>query len=104
MNIHRFFITTISWLLLVIGSAAVHAGDLDDGISLDDPLNDEIKSEPNVQYIIAKAKGRAKTRASRALGESGGMGNTIFRPGTKIGPGVTIISMPIIKNSNVVDQ
>lgn len=74
--------------------------DLDDGISLDTPVDDSLKTGINTSFILMKVKGRelsAKRNKDKALitdkdSNSVGQGNIILGPGAKLGPGTIIIN------------
>ena len=83
-------------ILLLIGiSGSGFCGDLDDGIGLDKPINDDINAGINIEFIKRNAKAKAKRRAgeadtltsrSQALdgGECEGAGNIKIGPGTDL--------------------
>ncbi len=76
------------------------SGDLDDGIELDEALDDSnaLQKGINVPFILMKAKGKELTgkRTGNKVITSGdssaGQGNIIFGPGAKIAPGTVIIN------------
>lgn len=76
------------------------SGDLDDGIELDEALDDSnaLQKGINVPFILMKAKGKELTgkRTGNKLitskGSEAGQGNIIFGPGAKIAPGTVIIN------------
>lgn len=84
------------------------SNDLDDGIALDEPINDDLKTGVNIPFIMMKAKGaqglqQKGVKPSRPVIVNdgvGGQGNQVFGIGTKFGAGTTIINAAEIKNSN----
>jgi len=97
--------------VLVLAAGAAAGGDLDDGIAIDTPIDDSLKTEINVPFILMKAKA-AELRAKKGLksarpvitqGEQG-QGNITFGIGSKIAPGTTIINSSEIKNSNAISK
>ncbi len=98
------------FILVLISGPAICNNDLNDGISLDEAINDDLKPTVNVPYILMKAKG-AELRAKKGLESSRpvitqgqGQGNIVFGVGTKIAPGTTIINSSQIKNSNSITR
>ncbi|MCX8049464.1 MAG: hypothetical protein N3A55_07370 [Methylohalobius sp.] len=75
-------------------------GDLDDGIELDESLDDSnaLQKGINVPFILMKAKGKELTgkrtgnKMITSRDSSAGQGNIIFGPGAKIAPGTVIIN------------
>ncbi len=88
-----------------------YSNDLDDGIALDDPINDDLKRTVNIPFILMKAKG-AELRAKKGLNSSrpvisqgeNGQGNITFGIGSKIAPGTTIINSSEIRDSNSISR
>jgi len=86
-----------------------NAGDLDDGIKADTPINDDIKLDKNVQFIIRKAKTAAtQTANGKNPGnnvivnkECGGAGNQNFGAGSNL-RGATIVNLSDNKGANAV--
>lgn len=89
---------------LLLPAAALAASDLDDGIALDEPIADDLQKDVNVEFIVAKAIGRANSKSSRARSAADGAGNINFAPGAKIGNNVIIINKSTNKNVDIVDQ
>lgn len=89
--------TIILIALLLSGQWAV-AGDLDDGIKMDEPINDDLKLDTNIQFIRAQAKAAAnakaegKTLSSNVIvnDECGGTGNQVFGVGTDLSNAVIV--------------
>ncbi len=104
---HQFVITAI----LVFSAGAASSNDLDDGIALDDRINDDLKTTVNIPFILMKAKG-AELRSKEGIESSrpvitqgqNGQGNIIIGAGTKLRPGTTIINSSQIKNSNSISR
>ncbi|BCX88110.1 hypothetical protein MIN45_P0477 [Methylomarinovum tepidoasis] len=103
---------TLCSLVLALGAVPpVMANDLNDGIAIDDPIDDSLKPTLNVPFILMKAKA-AELRAKKGLKSSRpvitqgeqGQGNITFGIGSKIAPGTTIINSSEIKNSNAISR
>jgi hypothetical protein len=97
-------ITFLLALAAALPAAALAASDLDDGIAMDDPIADDIQKDVNVEFIVAKAVGRANAKSNRARSAADGAGNINFAPGAKIGNNVIIINKSTNKNVDIVDQ
>jgi hypothetical protein len=91
-------------VVAAIPAAATAASDLDDGIALDEPIADDLQKDVNVEFIVAKAIGRANTKSSRARNAADGAGNINFAPGAKIGNNVIILNRSTNKNVDIIDQ
>ncbi|VAW85535.1 hypothetical protein MNBD_GAMMA16-161 [hydrothermal vent metagenome] len=92
---------TYCCLLILCGNAA--GSDLDDGMGIDKPIDDSIKPSQNINYIVTKAKSKAKTSmtGSGARVVKAGMGNINIGAGTNL-KGATIINLSTNKGNNVV--
>jgi len=90
MNTIKTF--AIALILAATPLAGVSANDLDDGIALDEPINDDVQKDVNVQYIVANAIGRANKHNGEVQDAVDGNGNILFGPGAKIGNNVVIIN------------
>jgi hypothetical protein len=107
--LRKFKYLSVITIITVFGTGIASSGDLDDGIPLDDALNDDLKPTLNIPFILMKAKGD-ELRAKKGIKSSrpvittgdGGQGNITFGVGTKIAPGTTIINAPKIKDSNTI--
>ncbi len=107
--IHRYNLLIAFIIMLVPG--ITYSNDLDDGIALDDPINDDLKRTVNIPFILMKAKG-AELRAKKGLNSSrpvisqgeNGQGNITFGIGSKIAPGTTIINSSEIRDSNSISR
>ncbi len=108
--LRKLMYSSVITIIAVLGTGIASSGDLDDGIPLDDVLNDDLKPTLNIPFILMKAKGdelRAKKgiKSSRPVITQGqGQGNITFGVGTKIAPGTTIINAPKIKDSNTISR
>ncbi|MCK4493855.1 MAG: hypothetical protein KAU26_07345 [Methylococcales bacterium] len=94
-------------ILLTLSFSAV-AGDLDDGIALDTPINDDLKLDTNVLFLIKRAEEKVKEKQKNPSNKRiitnekcGGTGN-INLTGTKLKSNTTIINLANIKNSSSV--
>lgn len=101
----------LAGVLFLVPSLAL-SGDLDDGIELDEPLDDSnaLQKGINVPFILMKAKGKELTgkRTGNKLITSkdsqAGQGNIIFGPGAKIAPGTVIINKSDNRGATAVAQ
>lgn len=90
-------------------SLPLSAGDLDDGIKLDDPIKDDLDLDVNVQYIKRRAKAAAQM-AESGKASSGrvivndpcsGTGNQTFGAGSNL-KGATIVNLSNNKGATTV--
>lgn len=87
-------------LVLLLYLFNVNAGDLDDGIKADTPINDDINIDKNIPFIIRKAKTAATlSRNGKNLSnnvivnkECSGTGNQNFGAGSNL-RGATIVNL-----------
>lgn len=70
-------------LILLAVTATVNANDLDDGIAIDSPINDDINPDKNIKFITRKAMSRAKSGGNNGRGTCG-TGNITIGPGSKV--------------------
>lgn len=106
-----FFHPCVITIIAVFSAGIASCNDLDDGIALDEPLNDDLKTTVNIPFILMKAKA-AELRSKKGIESSrpvitqgeNGQGNITFGLGTKIAPGTTIINSSEIKNSNSISR
>jgi hypothetical protein len=85
------------------------AGDLDDGIIADTPINDDIKLDTNVEFIVRKAKSAAaqykdgKNPGNKVFVNDGcgGTGNQNFGAGSNL-KGATIVNLSDNKGADTV--
>jgi len=97
------------FVVFFVFSYSSFAGDLDDGIKLDEPINDDLKLDTNLQYIKRRAK--AKTESIQDGEENsdkivvndacGGTGNMNFGAGANL-KGATIVNMSDNRGSSAV--
>lgn len=82
-------------ILLCLFGGSVNADDLNDGIAIDEPINDDLQLNTNVEFIkrnaLAKANRAIKNGTSTSDG-CGGAGNQTFGPGANL-RGATIINL-----------
>ena len=102
-------------LVLVLFSCSIAslaiANDLDDGIAIDEKIDDSLKKEFNSNFIVSKSKSRAKARIKRGadsktiLLEDGvansGVGNIQIGAGADL-QGATIINLSTNNDSAVI--
>ncbi len=94
-------------IVCLLLSSFVVADDLDDGIKLDDPINDDLKLEINQQYIMRRAKAAAEATANGeetsdkviVSDSCGGTGNQVFGAGTNL-QGAVIVNLSDNRGSN----
>lgn len=96
-----------AWLCvipMVLGTVpAAMAGDEDDGIKADDPIDDELKEDKNFSFVVVNAKGKSKSGASDGKAKSDGVGNINIGANANL-KGATIINVSKNKNNNVVSE
>lgn len=103
MNNSHYIFSSYTGLILFTGmialgsvySALATASDLDDGIGIDEAIDDSIRADRNIEFIVTKAK--TKARAAAAAGESSeieanGVGSINIGTGTNL-QGATIINI-----------
>lgn len=107
-NVHRFSIASTVLLLLTGLNYSAIAGDLDDGIKSDDPINDDLKLDNSNEFIMTKAK--TKARKARNDGKDSGdvitadgTGNIAIGAGTDL-KGATIINMSDNEGATVLSE
>jgi hypothetical protein len=76
------------------------ADDLDDGIALDTPINDDLQLDINVDFIKRNAKAKARRGAASRSGCQGA-GNQTFGPGANL-KGATIVNLSNNQGSSTV--
>ena len=83
-------------LIIFLSPIIAAAGDLDDGIPLDDSIDDSnaLQKGVNIPFILMKAKGKELTgsRVITSKDSAAGQGNIIIGPGANIAPGTVIIN------------
>ncbi len=67
----------------VMAINAVNAGDLDDGIGIDQPNNDDLSLDKNIKFITRKAIAKAKSQQGGGTSACGS-GNVVIGPGSKV--------------------
>lgn len=89
----------------VLNQSAI-AGDLDDGIGIDQRISDDLKLDNNNEYIVTKATTKArqaqiKGKKDGDIVNADGTGNISIAPGADL-KGATIINLSNNKGSTVV--
>ncbi|MGR9044736.1 MAG: hypothetical protein ACU83N_05530 [Gammaproteobacteria bacterium] len=81
-------------LLLCLTSGAVYADDLNDGIGIDEEINDNLQLNTNIDFIKRNAIAKARRAADGGKGTAGcsGTGNQSFGPGANL-KGATIVNL-----------
>lgn len=81
-------------LLLCLASASLYADDLNDGIGIDEEINDNLQLNSNIDFIKrnAIAKARRATKGGKGTSGCSGTGNQSFGPGTDL-KGATIVNL-----------
>jgi hypothetical protein len=87
-------------ILLCLLSSPIQADDLNDGITADDPINDDLQIDKNIEFIKRNAIAKS-LRAKDKDNGCGGSGNQTFGPGTNLS-NTTIINLSNNENSNAV--
>jgi hypothetical protein len=85
-------------ILFVLSGQWAVAGDLDDGIKMDEAINDDLKLDTNIQFIKAQAKAASQAKADGKTitsnvivnDECGGTGNQVFGVGTDLSNAVIV--------------
>jgi hypothetical protein len=77
----NFRLILIPFLCVVMNA---YAGDLDDGIGIDTPINDDIDVDKNIQFIVRSALAKAKTGENGSQSSTCGSGNVVIGPGSKV--------------------
>ena len=71
--------------MLLLFITAVNANDLDDGIGIDTPVNDDLTLDKNIKFIIRKALSKADSGQENGTeSESCGSGNITIGAGSKV--------------------
>ena len=96
-------------IALLMTAFSVYAGDLDDGIKIDEPNNDNIDLDINIQYIKRRAKAAAEATkngddvSKKIIVNKGcsGTGNQNFGAGANL-KGATIVNLSENKGTSTV--
>lgn len=98
----------VATVLVVFKLGTGMAADLDDGIPLDEPVDDSLKTEINTSFINSKAKGAIMMGNDETVisEEDGvvGQGNIVIQPGVDLPPGVIIINNSDVSGATAVSQ
>jgi len=95
----KIIIYLLAYFLAVNAS---YADDLDDGIGLDEAIEDKIQLKPNIDYIRRSAIARARRAQDRGTAAAcNGIGNQIFGAGSNL-KGATIINLSDNKGTSAV--
>ncbi|MGR9052070.1 MAG: hypothetical protein ACU84J_05425 [Gammaproteobacteria bacterium] len=88
---------------LLLAAASVNAGDLDDGIGIDEEINDNMQLNSNIDFIKrnALAKAKRKTKNGQSDDGCGGTGNQSFGPGANL-RNATIVNLSNNKGASSV--
>ncbi len=72
-------------IILLIFATTVSAGDLDDGIGIDEPINDDLNLDKNVKFIIRNALAKGGSGQTNGTGSGTcGSGNITIGAGSKV--------------------
>lgn len=100
----RYFIA----LILLSLNISVSSDDLDDGIKFDEPINDDLNLDVNIQYIKRRAKAAAETVENQDIEGKikvntacGGTGNQTFGAGSNL-QGAIIVNLSDNSGSSTV--
>ncbi len=88
-------------VFFLVACSPSYAGDLDDGIALDTPINDDLRLDINVDFIKRNAKAKAKRGAANNSNGCEGTGNQSFGAGSNL-KGATIVNLSDNKGSSTV--
>lgn len=105
MTIHTFVrkaAAALAAVVIVVGGTA-HAGDLDDGIGIDEKLDDSLQSEPNLVFIVNHAKAKARQSNNEDTITENGAGNINIGAGSDL-KGATIINLSDNEDAAVVSE
>jgi hypothetical protein len=86
--------------LLCLLSNPLQADDLNDGISADDPIVDDLQIDKNINFIKRNAIAKSLRSKNKDNG-CGGSGNQVFGPGTNLS-NATIVNLSDNKDSDSV--
>ncbi len=75
--------TYLAIIALVLSAGLSVAGDLDDGIGIDQPINDDLSLDKNIKFITRKAIAKAKSQQGGGTSACGS-GNVVIGPGSKV--------------------
>ena len=81
-------------------SSPIYAGDLDDGLGIDENISDDLQLNTNVEFIKRNAIAKAKRKSNQDSGCSG-TGNQTFGPGANL-KGATIVNLSNNKGASSV--
>ncbi|WP_341326995.1 hypothetical protein [Methylotuvimicrobium sp. KM2] len=95
------FIRLCTFLLFIgLPVTPLLANDLDDGIGIDEPINDNIQLNPNIDFIKRNALAKARRNTDQNSG-CGGTGNQTFGPGANL-QNATIVNLSDNRRANSV--
>jgi hypothetical protein len=92
--------SNICLILLFLASNPIFADDLNDGITMDDAIDDQLQINKNMNFIKRNAMAKA-LRGSKNVIVDCGSGNQIFGPGANLN-GATIVNLSNNKNTTSV--
>lgn len=87
-------------LLLCLLSAPLQADDLNDGITADEALVDDLQLDKNINFIKRNAIAKSLRGKDKDFG-CGGAGNQVFGPGTDLS-NATIVNLSDNEDANSV--
>lgn len=94
--------TVLAFSLIVVAGMA-QAGDLDDGIGIDEKLDDSLQTEPNLLFIVNHAKAKARQGNRDDTVRENGAGNITIGAGSDL-KGATIINLSDNEDAAVVSE
>lgn len=89
--------------VMTLAGSMAHAGDLDDGIGIDEKLDDSLQSKPNLVFIVNHAKAKARQSNSENTIRENGAGNITIGAGSDL-KGATIINLSDNEDAAVVSE
>jgi hypothetical protein len=90
-------------LMALLNISTGYADDLDDGISIDTPINDDLTLDKNINFIKrnAIAKARSKSKGGKSSSGCDGTGNIKIGAGSNL-KGATIVNLSNNKGTTTV--
>jgi len=89
--------------VMIMSGGMARAGDLDDGIGIDEKLDDSLQSEPNLVFIVNHAKAKARQSNNEDTITENGTGNINIGAGSDL-KGATIINLSDNEDAAVVSK
>ena len=101
---------SIILITLLLTTGISHASDLNDGIAIDDNIDDSLQRDFNTSFVVTKSTTRAIAREKKGkdsntviLKDGAGVGNIDIGAGSNL-KGATIINLSTNKNSTAIAE